>query len=120
MIPFIVAPFFLALALRIHAVPVTQTSLSDPIVYDAVLLGTNNIIELMPATTGLPIPVSTLLLPASIITAIENIVDAIEAGDDAGRGCQRHYAWRSSGFDHRGFHRAECYYRQRDSFSGFI
>lgn len=120
MIPLSVAPFFLALGLPLHASPVTQTCSSNPLPYDAVVLGTNEIIELMPATTGLSIPVSTLAnvdvescgssevcieeivtgsasrvvssvvakfnkLPASIVTAIEDVVDAIEAGVEPGK-----------------------------------
>lgn len=58
----------LVLVLPIHTVPVTQSTTAsahtDTVVYDAVVLGTNNIVELMPEPTGtgtsLPIPVSTL------------------------------------------------------------
>ena len=115
MIPLIVAHVFLLLGLPLNAAPVTQTSSSDPFPYDAVVVGTNEILELVPATTRLPIPVSTQtnvdvescgstaicveevftdsasrvissevanfnVLPASIVTAIEDIIEAIEAG----------------------------------------
>lgn len=116
----IVAHILLLLGLPLYAALVTQTSSSDPFPYDAVVLGTNDILELVPAKTGLPIPVSTLtnvdiescastvicvegvftnsashivssevakfnVLPASIVTAIEGIVDAIEVGAEPGR-----------------------------------
>lgn len=43
-----------------RAVPISQTS-STNILYDAVVVGTDNIIELMPATTGLPTPIFTFM-----------------------------------------------------------
>lgn len=120
MIPLVVVSLFLASGRPLYAAPVTQTSSSDPFPCDAVVLGTNDILELVPATTGLPIPVSTLtnidiencgstaicieevftesashvvssalaefkVLPASIVTAIEDIVNAVEAGVESGR-----------------------------------
>ena len=120
MIRFIITLFLVTPVLELYAVPVTQTSSADTLVYDAVVVGTNNIVELRPATTGLPTPVSTFtnvdistcgsgeicieqvftdsashvvssvvaefsVLPASIVSALENIVGAIEAGIEAGR-----------------------------------
>ena len=114
MILLIVTNFLLVLGLPLYAAPVTQTSSSGPLPYDAIILETNEILELVPATTGLPIPISTLTNvdiescgsseicieevvtdsasrvvssvvakfnepPTSIVAAIEDIVDAIEA-----------------------------------------
>ena len=105
--------------LKVRAVPVLQTS-STSILYDAVMVGTDNIIEFMPATTGLQTPISTFInvaiatchsgeiciekvytdsasnvassvaaqfsvLPTSISNALEDIVEAIEAGFQAGK-----------------------------------
>ncbi len=60
MIPFVILLFTLALSLPLYAVPVTQTSSADTFVYDAVVVGTNNVVELIPANTGPPSPISTL------------------------------------------------------------
>ena len=43
----------------LFALPVTQTTLTDTLVYDAVVEGTNNLVVLRPAPTGLPSPIST-------------------------------------------------------------
>ena len=112
---FIVVFFAFALVLPLYAVPVTRTSSTDTLIYDAVVVGTNEVVELMPALTGLPSPISVLtnvdigtcssgeicvaeaftdsashvassvvaefrVLPASIVTALEDIVEAIDAG----------------------------------------
>lgn len=88
--------------------------------YDAVVVGTSKVVEMMPEYTGLPSPFSILtnididtcasrglcieeastdsaahvassvitefrLMPASIVTALENIVEDIEAGVEIGR-----------------------------------
>lgn len=60
--PFIVLSFAVAFALLLplHAVPVTQTSSTGALIYDAVVVGTNGFVELMPESTGLPSPISTL------------------------------------------------------------
>ena len=159
MIPLIVASYLLALGLPLYAAPLTQTSSSASLVYDAVVLGSNDIVELMPATSGLPIPVSTLMnvdiescgsnavcikdaftdsashvvssvvaefnvLSTSIVTAIEDVVDAIEAGVEAGKASSNTNddgllvspttnltrQTGTTGWD----------YRQRVSFSGFV
>ena len=60
MIPFLAILFLSVSVLPLNAVPVTQTSPTDTLVYDAVVVGTNAIVELRPATTGLPSPISTL------------------------------------------------------------
>ena len=60
MIPFILLLLFLAVAFPLYAVPVTQTSSADTNIYDAVVVGTNNVVELLPANTGPPSPISTL------------------------------------------------------------
>ena len=105
------------LLLSVRAVPVSQTFSTD-ILFDAVVFGTDNIIKLMPAITGLPTPISTFvdfdivichsgeiciekvstdstgnvassvavqfsIPPASILTALKDIVEAIEAGSEA-------------------------------------
>ena len=120
MIPFLSVPLLSAFVLPIFAVPVTQTSLTDTQVYDAVVVGTNALVALRPATTGLPSPISTLtnidivscnsgeiciedvltdsashvvwstvaefsVLPASIVTALDGIIGALETGTGAGR-----------------------------------
>lgn len=120
MIPFLAIPLLSAFVLPLYAVPVTQTSMTDTQVCDAVVVGTNAIVELRPATTGPPSPISTLtnvnivscssgdiciedvltdnaghvassvvaefrVLPASIVTALDDIIGAIETGIGAGR-----------------------------------
>lgn len=107
----------------LHAVPVTSTTniVTDTGVYDAVVLGTGGIVELMPAPVGTLFPsvVSTLTnadtvscatgkvcietvftdsaghvsptiatfdeMPASIVSAIEGIIEAIDIGIAAGK-----------------------------------
>ena len=116
----IAVPFLYTLVLPLHAAPVTQTSSAISFAYDAVVVGGNNIVELRPAITGLPSPISTFtnvdigtcgsreiciqgyvtdsaghvasstvaefsLLPASIVTALEAIIGAVEAGAGAAR-----------------------------------
>lgn len=120
MTSFIVAFFAFALVLPLYAVPVTRTSSTDTLIYDAVVVGTNEVVELMPALTGLPSPITVLtnvdigtcasgeicvaeaftdtashvassvvaefrVLPASIVTALEDIVEAIDAGIEVDR-----------------------------------
>ena len=120
MIPFLSVPLLFAFVLPIFAVPVTQSSSTDTQVYDAVVVGTNALVALRPATTGLPSPISTLtdivivscnsgeicieevwtdsashvvssavaefsVLPASIVSALDDITGAIGAGIAAGR-----------------------------------
>ena len=112
--------FLSALVLPLQAAPVTQTSSATSLIYDAVVVGGNNVVELMPATTGLPSPISTFtnvnvvtcgsgeiciqeiltdsashatssavaefsLPPASIVTALEGILEAAEVGIEAAR-----------------------------------
>ena len=120
MIQLLSVPLLSAFVLPIFAVPVTQTSSTDTQVYDAVVVGTNSIVALRPAITGLPSPISTLtdvdivscnsgeicieevwtdsashvissavaefsLLPASIVTALDDISGATGGGIGAGR-----------------------------------
>lgn len=111
------------LVLPLHAVPVTSTTgaFTDTGVYDAVVLGTGGIVELIPAPVGTSIPtvVSELTgadivscatgkvcietvftdsaghvspdiatfeeMPASIVSAIEGIIEAIDIGIAAGK-----------------------------------
>lgn len=61
LIPLMVLLFFLALSLPLIAVPVTQKSSADTLAYDVVVVGTNNIVALIPANTaGVLSPLSTL------------------------------------------------------------
>lgn len=46
--------------LPLYAVPVTQTSSTSAIIYDAVVVGTSEVVEMMPESTGLSSPVSIL------------------------------------------------------------
>lgn len=120
MTSFIVVFFAFALVLPLYAVPVTRTSSTDTLIYDAVVVGTDEVVELMPALTGLPSPIFILtnvdigtcasgeicvaeaftdsashvassvvaefrVLPASIVTALEDIVEAIDAGIEVDR-----------------------------------
>ena len=124
MIPLLSVSLLFTFVLPILAVPVTQTSLTDTQVYDAVVVGTNALVALRPATTGVPSPISTLtdidivscnsgeiciddvltdsashvvwstvaefsLLPASIVTALDGIIGALETGTGAGRTTSR-------------------------------
>ncbi len=123
MLALILITSIFVLVLPLHAVPVTSTTgaLTDTGVYDAVVLGTGGIVELMPAPVGTSIPtavseltgadivscatgkvcIETVLtdraghvspkiatfdeMPASIVSAIEGIIEAIDVGIAAGK-----------------------------------
>lgn len=119
MISFTAIPFIFPLVLPLYAVPLTQNSSADTLAYDVVVIRTNDIVELIPASTGLPSPFSILTnvdivpcasgvvcvdevftesdghvassvavefsaLPASIVTALEDIIGAVEADVEVG------------------------------------
>ena len=73
MILFIIPVIVLALAFPLYAAPVTQASSADTLVYDAVVVGTNNVVELLPGNTGIPSPISTLTNVDIVSCASEEI-----------------------------------------------
>ena len=58
--PNIVLPFLLASALPVYGVPVTQTSSADTLGYDAVVVGTNSLVDLIATSPSKAILISTL------------------------------------------------------------
>ena len=73
---FLLLPYFSV------AVPVT-TSFTGP--YDAVVVGTNNIIELMPDTTGVPIPITVLTNAVVESCGSQEVCVATKITDNAGQ-----------------------------------
>lgn len=85
MVPPISVPFFLAIALPLYAVSVTQASSANTILYDAAVVGTNNIVELIPVATGLPSPTAILTNVEIVTCAPEEVCIESIFTDSAGQ-----------------------------------
>ena len=66
------------------AVPVNQAATSFTGPYDAVVVGTNNVIELMPDTTGVPIPITVLTNAVVESCGSQEVCVATKITDSAG------------------------------------
>ena len=76
---------FLLLPYCSVAVPVSQSATSFTGPYDAVVVGTNNVIELMPDTTGVPIPITVLTNVVVESCGSQEVCVATRITDNAGQ-----------------------------------